>query len=307
MIARIAAAALSALALAALAACVRYPEPNAPRAKGPVAVETTPAPRAPTTRAELPSGGIHRVKRGETVHGLAEEYGVPVRTLIDVNRLSPPYALTPGQPLFIPRPREHEVAKGDTVYGISRRYGVDMSQLMRLNGIVPPYTIRAGERLRLPAPVETALASAGPTPLPPPGDPAQSGARAPAEVEIEPLEPASGGSASADAFAGNGARSAAADTSRRPTARNDRGPARHQAAASVSSLGRDSRSPLHASARPSCGRSPARWSSNSGRSRAGSTMTASTFRRPAARRSGRPRTASSPMPATSSAASAICC
>jgi murein DD-endopeptidase MepM/ murein hydrolase activator NlpD len=67
-----------------------------------------------------------------------------------------------------------------------------MSQLMRLNGITPPYTIRVDERLRLPAPVETALASAGPTPLPPPGGPVQPGVRVPAEVEIEPLSPASG-------------------------------------------------------------------------------------------------------------------
>src|SRR5206468_11419946 len=94
------------------------------------------------------------VQAGDSVCSLAERYRVPLRSLIDINRLQPPYRLIPGQLLFIPKPREHRVAQGDTVYGISRRYRVDMSALVKLNQIVPPYTIQVGQILRVPAPIE---------------------------------------------------------------------------------------------------------------------------------------------------------
>jgi murein DD-endopeptidase MepM/ murein hydrolase activator NlpD len=119
------------------------------------------------------------VKPGDTVHSLAERYRVPVRNIIDLNRLRPPYRLISGQPLLIPKPREHRVASGETVYGISRRYGVDMSALVKLNGIVPPYTIRVGEALRLPAVVETQVLSVA-TSIPPTPEPAASLTHVPA-------------------------------------------------------------------------------------------------------------------------------
>ena len=143
-----------------LAACVPFPEPNPDR------LPPAPPPAASTPAGPvIASGAIHTVKPGDTVYSLAERYRVPLRNVIDLNRLQPPYRLIPGQPLFIPKPREHRVAGGETVYGISRRYGVDMSALMKLNGIVPPYTIKVGQILRIPAPVETegtAVAAAAP-------------------------------------------------------------------------------------------------------------------------------------------------
>ena len=159
-----------------LAGCVAFPEPN-PNPIGGGGVPATgaaPAQRQPV----LSSGIIHRVQSGETVYSVAERYRVPVRSVIDLNRLQPPYRLIPGQGLLVPKPREHRVAAGDTVYGISRRYGVDMSALVNLNGIVPPYTIKVGQSLRIPAPVEAegvTVATAPPTPTPsvtPPPPPA---------------------------------------------------------------------------------------------------------------------------------------
>ena len=136
--------------VSAVAGCVRFPEPNDEPAPG------DPGPGATTQAPETGpgSGAIHTVQFGDNVFTLAERYRVPLRTLIDINRLQPPYRLIPGQPLFIPKPREHRVAQGDTVYAISRRYRVDMSALVKLNDIVPPYTIHVGQVLRIPAPVE---------------------------------------------------------------------------------------------------------------------------------------------------------
>jgi len=107
--------------------------------------------------AALPSGAlgaaaIHIVQGGDTVHGVARRYGVPIRVVIDANRLSPPYVLRVGQRLEIPRPQVHVVASGDTVYGISRRYGVDTAELMRLNKMEPPYRILLGQKLVIPGP-----------------------------------------------------------------------------------------------------------------------------------------------------------
>jgi len=149
----------AALAVALLlAGCVRFPEPN------PDSIPDQSAPASAPETAGLSSGAIYRVQSGDNVYSLAERYRVPLRSLIDINRLQPPYRLVPGQPLLIPKPREHRVAKGDTVYGISRRYQVDMSALVKLNQIVPPYTIHVGQVLRIPAPVENAATVVAATP-----------------------------------------------------------------------------------------------------------------------------------------------
>jgi murein DD-endopeptidase MepM/ murein hydrolase activator NlpD len=125
---------------------------------------------APVTTASLaparedgapakPSAGTvtYRVQAGDTVYGVARRFAVPVRGVIDRNRLGPPYALRVGQILRIPNPRRHVVGPGDTIYGVARRYGADPSQLVRLNAISPPYSISPGQKLILP------VASAGKT------------------------------------------------------------------------------------------------------------------------------------------------
>jgi murein DD-endopeptidase MepM/ murein hydrolase activator NlpD len=171
-----------------LAGCVAFPEPNPNPSSGGGA----PAAGIPAAQPVLSSGIIHRVQSGETVYSVAERYRVPVRSVIDLNRLQPPYRLIPGQPLLLPKPREHRVAAGDTVYGISRRYGVDMSALVNLNGVVPPYTIKVGQVLRIPAPVEAvgvAVATATPAPSPaiaPPPAPPEPGALTRVPVPITP-------------------------------------------------------------------------------------------------------------------------
>ena len=115
-------------------------------------------PAAPA-RASVPKRGAtvsYRVQAGDTVYGIARRSAVPLRALIDANRLTPPYALRVGQALRIPNPRRHVVAAGDTVYGVARRYGVPATQLVRLNAIKPPYTISPGQDLILPVPVRVA-------------------------------------------------------------------------------------------------------------------------------------------------------
>ena len=90
------------------------------------------------------------VGRGDTVYELAQRYNVPMREVIELNRLSPPYALVVGQQLKLPTARFYTVQRGDTMYGISRMHQVGMSELARANGLQEPYAIRVGQQLQLP-------------------------------------------------------------------------------------------------------------------------------------------------------------
>ncbi len=122
-----------------------------------------PKPPPKPQRAEAPRAAAvgttqraYAVVRGDTVYGIARCHGVPIRALIEGNRLQPPYLLRVGQNLVLHQRRYHPVARGETLYAISRLYGVDTHSLARLNQIRPPYTIAAGRRLLLPGPVAAA-------------------------------------------------------------------------------------------------------------------------------------------------------
>lgn len=101
-------------------------------------------------RVQSVSPSYITVKKGDTVYSLSRQYAVPTRALIEANKLSAPFLLSPGQRLRLPPASIHVVQKGDTVYSISRRYNVDMSLLARQNKLKPPYNIYGGQFLKLP-------------------------------------------------------------------------------------------------------------------------------------------------------------
>ncbi|MDQ2105816.1 LysM peptidoglycan-binding domain-containing protein [Azospirillum isscasi] len=112
-------------------------------------------------------GGAVIVQRGDSAYSLSRRYNVPLRDLLEVNHLSPPYRLEVGQRLVLPVSRQYIVQRGDTLYGISRMFNADVSELTRLNGLSAPYAVQAGQPLRLPggpgggeAPGGTAVAQA---------------------------------------------------------------------------------------------------------------------------------------------------
>ena len=150
-----------------------------------------PAPPAAATPGTAPlSGGLYTAVAGDTVASVANRFNVQIRSLIEANRLAPPYVLEPGQQLAIPMQSEHIVVAGDSVWRLARAYNVDRSTLIRLNNLQPPYQLRIGERLLLPSPIENlpggaAVATAE---QPEPGPPANSHAA----ITAEPLPPPSG-------------------------------------------------------------------------------------------------------------------
>lgn len=116
----------------------------------------------PAAAAPAAFDGRYRVASGDSLYGISRRFGLPIRAVIDANNLQPPYALTIGQELTVPRAQVHEVAAGDTVYSIARHYDVDRSELVRLNAIQPPYTIPVGQKLILPTPGSAVEAAPAP-------------------------------------------------------------------------------------------------------------------------------------------------
>jgi membrane-bound lytic murein transglycosylase D len=114
--------------------------------------------------------GFHRVRRGETLSGLAAEYGVSVLQLRGWNALGARDAVRVGQHLRVappPRPRSpraatspspasmaaarvHRVRRGETLMGLAKRYGVSVQALREANGLSAGDALPAGVTLRIP-------------------------------------------------------------------------------------------------------------------------------------------------------------
>src|SRR5689334_2589186 len=99
------------LALLALAACAP-PQPATPRSTAPVVLDITvePTQDADATatayaRQQVPSptpAGLYVVQQGDTLGGLAEDFGTTVEDIMAANGLTDPNAIQAGQTLIIP-------------------------------------------------------------------------------------------------------------------------------------------------------------------------------------------------------------
>ncbi len=102
----------------------------------------------------------HRIRRGETLSGIARRYGVTVAALMKANHLRS-HRIRAGRNMLIPlsvsapieaatpvaRQRlEYRVRKGDSLYRIARQFGVRVRDLMRWNRLASN-RLRPGQRL----------------------------------------------------------------------------------------------------------------------------------------------------------------
>ncbi len=94
------------------------------------------------------AGGV-RVRKGDTLYSLARKNDIPVRAMIEVNNLKPPYTIHPGQYLRLPTNKTHRVRRSETLYSIAKRYDMSVSSLARLNRLSAPYTIHPGQVLKI--------------------------------------------------------------------------------------------------------------------------------------------------------------
>jgi LysM repeat protein len=106
------------------------------------------------------SAGGHKVRRGETLSGIAARYGVSVHQIAAANRLRDPNLIVAGEVLRIPGhgggdsvrsgSQMHRVSSGENLSGIAARYGVSVGALARANHLADPNLIVTGTKLRIP-------------------------------------------------------------------------------------------------------------------------------------------------------------
>ena len=87
------------------------------------------------------AGHEHIVQQNETLGGIANRYGVSVKTLQLINGLSNPDHLVAGKKLQIPdgsiKEAPHIVKSGESLSVIAARYGLNASKLASYNAPSP--------------------------------------------------------------------------------------------------------------------------------------------------------------------------
>jgi LysM repeat protein len=107
---------------------------------------------------------IHKVKKGETLFGIAKEYKVDINDILE-NNPEANNGIGRKQELRIPvndvdevtlddlepepKGKQHLVVAGETLYSISKLYEIDVKELKDLNGGLPE-GLKAGEWIRIP-------------------------------------------------------------------------------------------------------------------------------------------------------------
>ena len=118
------------------------------------------------------------VKAGDTISGLADRYGVSVRSLMKANGIQNSNHVEVGQTLRLPSGARgvvsagkgrHTVRGGDTLGGIAARYRVSERDLIAINSLPSADHVEVGQTLKLPTsavlPKPKPVAKAKPTPI----------------------------------------------------------------------------------------------------------------------------------------------
>src|SRR5690606_18087573 len=103
---------------------------------------------------------IHTVKRNDSLWNLAQQYGVPLQHIVEVNGIEQNDPLVVGQALIIPSPsgsKTHRVVRGESLWSIARQYGLSLQEVAAANQLSNPANIRPGQIIIIPAPKLTTI------------------------------------------------------------------------------------------------------------------------------------------------------
>lgn len=140
--------------------------PLAKRGLPPLPGNETLTPEPPTPTPE-PAFILYKVKPGDSLYTIADDFGLSIEDIKRYNQLSNPSSLRVGQELKILQPNAtptatqdsgnaeekgyvHVVKPGETLFGIAQKYSVPLNELAKENNITTPGTLRVGQRLRIP-------------------------------------------------------------------------------------------------------------------------------------------------------------
>ncbi len=97
-----------------------------------------------------------KVQAGESLTGIAKQYGVTVESIVDENKLSKNSTLKAKQNLIVPIPKDHlyEVKPKETLWRIAKRYGTTVELLKKINNITDISKIGSGSIIVIPTNVD---------------------------------------------------------------------------------------------------------------------------------------------------------
>ena len=120
--------------------------------KEPARTATPSAPQVASNR-EQPRDTVHVVRKGESLHRIAQKYGTSVKVLAAANNLRRPELIHAGQRLVIPLDGEelfYRVRRGDTLSQLARTFQTSAARIREANGLRGNLIV-VGQTLRIPA------------------------------------------------------------------------------------------------------------------------------------------------------------
>jgi len=120
-----------------------------------------------TTYSPPPMYVFHRVRKGQTLSGIAEKYKTSVRAISNANNINKSHRIYAGKVLKIPsrskgmnvqavasypvavgQTRTYIVKRGDSLWNIARKFGTTTKSIMAVNSL-PNTTLSIGQALRI--------------------------------------------------------------------------------------------------------------------------------------------------------------